>query len=191
MPRILKKEIIDGQVFSIHLEGVGFSLAQMRNNYKMEFFNILRKEDYWEDVDMNKLEVSFDIIVASQRLVKLFHRNVTGEVVKNLRAPLLIGLSLSSNMRDSGLYFLNLVKYKLPYYPEEEEIIIGDLDPIKHKDILYSYDYIGMVGQVNKIKERLLIFFVNGINIDPAVITLYPEVGLPPKGYKRKNIDCL
>ncbi|QHQ17995.1 hypothetical protein GMW39_20665 [Pectobacterium parmentieri] len=69
--------------------------------------------------------------------------------------------------------------------PSDTRILVQDLEPNKHKDILYSFELLSMNGSVEKIKKRLTTYFNDGINLDEQIRILYPEVELPPKGYTR------
>lgn len=96
MPKIIKKELVENSVFSIHLEGVGYTVAQLIDDNQMEFFNIIKKHDKWTSIDLNKEDVLFCIVVAAHRLLRLFYRNITSELVVNTRGRNSLGLSLSS-----------------------------------------------------------------------------------------------
>jgi hypothetical protein len=181
----MKKHLVDGAVFSIKIEGVGYAAAQLRDDCQMDFFDIIKDNDDWEDFDFNKVDVLFCIVVAAHRLLKLFNRNVTSEVIANTRPRTLFGLSYNLNLRHTGLFGFNLVEYDNPYSSDMERILIENLDPEKHRDILYSYENLGMNGSPDKIRSRLSLYFLEGINWDPTKSVLYPELSPPPKGYER------
>ena len=187
MPRIIKKHLVDGVVFSIKIEGVGYTAAQLRDDCQMDFFDIIRENDEWEGVDFNQVDVLFCIVVAAHRLLKLFHRNITSEVVGNTRPRILLGLSYTLKLRHTGLFGFNLVEYDNPYNPNVERIIIEDLEPDEHKDIIYSYENLGMNGNPDKIRERLSKYYLSGVNWDLTKSVLYPELSPPPKGYTKVN----
>ncbi|MCL1124459.1 hypothetical protein [Shewanella surugensis] len=185
MPKIKKKELMNGAVFSIHVEGEGYTLAQLRDDCQMEVFNILREEDVWDNIDLNEVEVLFCIVVASHRLLKLFSRNVTNEIIVNSRNRILLGLSYTQSLRHTGLFGFNLIEYDNPYNSNNERILIENLDPVEHKDILYSYESLGMNGKPDKIKDRISRYFMTGINWDVSKEVLYPELQPPSKDYKK------
>jgi hypothetical protein len=185
MPRIMKKHLVDGAVFSIKIEGGGYTAAQLRDDCQMDFFDIVKESDEWDGVDFNKVDVLFCIVVAAHRLLKLFNRDIQSEVIVNSRPRTLVGLSYTLKLRYTGLFGFNLVEYDNPYNPNIERVLIENLDPIKNKDVLYSYENLGMNGSPDKIRSRLSLYFLEGINWDPTKSILYPELSPPPKGYER------
>ncbi|QHQ17996.1 hypothetical protein GMW39_20670 [Pectobacterium parmentieri] len=96
MSKIKKKELIENAVFSIYLEGIGYTVAQLRDDCQMEFFDIIREKDEWNGINLNEEKVLFCIVVAAHRLLALLHRNIKLEVIFNERARYLVGLNYSS-----------------------------------------------------------------------------------------------
>ncbi|MCO7262623.1 hypothetical protein [Dickeya zeae] len=187
--KIKKKDFIENSVFSVYLEGIGYTIAQLRDDCQMEFFNILRERDEWGGVDLNEEKVLFCIVVAAHRLLALFHRNITSEVIFNERARCLVGLSYSSVRENTGVFGLNLIECGDVFDPNNIKVLIKNLDPVFHKDILYSFELLGMNGKVDEIKERLVRYFSEGVNFDTQIKFLYPELELPPKWYVRKGVE--
>ena len=179
----MKKHLVDGAVFSIKIEGRGYTVAQFRDDCKMDFFDIIKENDDWEGIDLNQVDVLFCISVAAHRLLKLFNRDITGEVVGNTRPRILLGLSYTDELRHTGLFGFNFIEYDNPYNPNVVRIIIENLDPDEHKDIIYSYENLGMNGNPDKIRERLSTYFLDGVNWDLTKSVLYPELSPPPQGY--------
>ncbi len=51
----------------------------------MEFFDVSRSNDSWEDVDLNKCKLLFCIFVAEKRIKNIFVRTLNdNEVIKTL-----------------------------------------------------------------------------------------------------------
>lgn len=183
----MKKHLIDGAVFSIKIEGVGYTAAQLRDDCQMDFFDIIKENDEWDNVDLNQVDVLFCIVVSAHRLLKLFNRNITSEVIVNQRQRTLIGLSYTSKLRHTGLFGFNLIEYDNPYNPNNARVLIENLDPEEHKNIIYSYEHLGMNGQPEKVMQRLINYFVDGVNWNIQKSVLYPELSPPPKGYVKVN----
>ncbi|CCN33791.1 hypothetical protein VIBNISO65_1540027 [Vibrio nigripulchritudo SO65] len=184
---IRKKDLKEGKVFSIQVGNFGYVLAQLRDNCRMDVFDNLRTEDEWKEENLNEAKVLFTIVVADHRLLKLFNSDVTSVVIPNTRKRELVALKMSSNIRKStNLPTLSLIKHTEVYDPNNIEILIEDLDPEFHKDILYSYEYVGMVGQADKIRDRIFTYFSSRINWDKQKSIFYPELVPPPKDYKKK-----
>ncbi|WKV51798.1 hypothetical protein [Dickeya fangzhongdai] len=189
MSIVKKKDLVENSVFSIYLEGIGYTVAQLRDDCQMEFFDVLRDRDEWDGINLNEEKVLFCIVVAAHRLLALFHRNITLDVIFNERERCLVGLSYSSVRESTGVFGLNLIEYGKTFDPNNTRVLIKDLDPVFHKDILYSFELLGMNGKVEKIKERLVRYFSEGVNFDTQIKFLYPELELPPKGYVRKDVE--
>ncbi|MCG8710777.1 hypothetical protein JHU04_004086 [Brenneria sp. 4F2] len=188
MFKIKKKELVENSVFSIYLEGIGFTVAQLRGDCQMEFFDVLRDKDDWAEINLNEEKILFCIVVAAHRLLALFHRNITSEVIFNEKERGLVGLSYSSVRESTGVFGLELIEYDKTFNPNKIKVLIKNLDPVSHQDILYSFEFLGMNGNVEKINKRLVRYFSEGINFDNQIKYLYPELDLPPKEYVRKDI---
>ncbi|MFP3589240.1 hypothetical protein SCB29_37440, partial [Paraburkholderia sp. SIMBA_055] len=68
------------------LDDALFTLAQMRVNGLMEFFDVFSDNDDWRGCDLNIADLLFCIFVAEKRLKSLFVRVLEeGEVVVNHR----------------------------------------------------------------------------------------------------------
>ncbi|AXX91567.1 hypothetical protein CPU12_04980 [Malaciobacter molluscorum LMG 25693] len=183
---IKKKELIENAIFSIKIDDLGYVLSQLRDDSRMDVFDNLKDKDEWQGEDLNNTNILFTIVVAEHKLLKLFSNNVTSVVKANKRPRLLLGLSLSKEIREStSMPGLRLIKYDKVYDPNNVEVIIPILDPIMHKDIIYSYEYIGMQGNYKEIKDRILKYYKEGIDWDKQKAILYPDVELPSKGYKK------
>lgn len=185
MPKIMRRELTENAVFSIYLQGIGYTVAQLRDDNRMEVFDIIKNKDEWSTVNLNNEKVLFCIVVAAHRLLRLFYRCITYELVHNTRDRGLLGLSLSSVRDVTGIFGLSLIKHGEVFEPSSVDVLIRDLDPERHRDILYSFELMSMNGSVDKIMSRLVRFFTLGVNFDDQIKVLYPEIDLPPAGYKR------
>ncbi len=185
MPKIMKKHLVDGAIFSIKIEGGGYTAAQLRDDCQMDFFDIRNESDDWEGINFNNVDVLFCIVVAAHRLLKLFNRDITTQVIVNMRPRILLGLSYSSEKRHTGLPGFDFIEYDNPFNPNVKRVLIEKLDPVKNMDVLYSYEHLGMHGEPEKVMQRLNNYFVDGVNWDVQKSILYPELSPPPKGYKR------
>ena len=184
---IKKKDLKDGKVFSIQVGSFGYVLAQLRDNCRMDVFDNLRNEDEWKEENLNEAKILFTIVVAEHRILKLFSSDVTSMVIPNTRKRELLALKMSSNIRKlTNLPALSLIKLDEVHDPNNVEVLIDSLEPDFHKDVLYSYEYIGMVGQPEKIRDRIVTYFSSGINWDKQKSIFYPELSLPPRDYKNK-----
>ena len=186
---IRKKDLVVDSVFSIQVPEYGYVLAQFRKDHHLEVFDCLRKEDSWDDVDLNNSPVLFNIVVAVSRLLKLFSRDFTALVKVNRRPQPVLSLSLGEVRPSTNLFGLTLVKHEEVYDPNNEMVLISSLDPEEHRDILYSFEYLGMNGKPEVIRNRISTYYETGINWDKKKSILYPELPLPSKDYQRMTCE--
>ncbi|MBY7861048.1 hypothetical protein KW419_22795 [Vibrio fluvialis] len=186
---IRKKDLVVDSVFSIQVPEYGYVLAQIRKDCHLEVFDCLRKEDSWDDVDLNNIPVLFNIVVAVSRLLKLFSKDFTASVKVNRRPQPILSLSLGEVRPSTNLFGLTLVKHEEVYDPNNEMVLMSSLDPEEHRDILYSFEYLGMNGKPEVIRSRISTYYETGINWDNQKSILYPELPLPPKGYQRMTCE--
>jgi hypothetical protein len=189
---VRKKDLQVNAVFSIEVPEYGYILAQLREDCCMDFFDNLREDNSWEGEDLSTAPILFTIVVAAHRLLKLFSMQVINIVKINDRPQPSMSLAFSSEVRPStGLPGLRLEKHGKIYDPNNVDVIVPLLDAEKHRDILYSFEYHGMVGKPDVLLERVSNFYKTGINWDKQKEILYPELPLPPKGYVRITSDTL
>jgi hypothetical protein len=187
---IRKKDLVVDAVFSISVPDHGYVLAQFRNDCRLDVFDCLRKEDSWDGIDLNTTPILFNIVVAEHRLLKLFSKEVTELVSINERLYPTLSLSFSDEIRElTNLPGLMLVKHDEVYDPNNEKILISCLDPSLHRDILYSFEYLGMIGQPEIIRERIKNHYETGIDWDKQKSLLYPDLPLPPKDYQKMTCE--
>ena len=186
---IRKKDLVVDSVFSIQVPEYGYVLAQFRKDHHLEVFDCLRKEDSWKGVDLNNVPVLFNIVVAGHRLLKVFSKEVSELVSSNKRPQPILSLTLGEVRPSTKVFSLMLVKHEEIYDSNNEMVLIPNLDPEEHRDILYSFEYLGMNGKPEVIRSRISTYYETGINWDNQKSILYPELPLPPKGYQRMTCE--
>ncbi|EKA7356828.1 hypothetical protein OL322_004402 [Vibrio vulnificus] len=186
---IRKKDLVVDSVFSIQVPEYGYVLAQIRKDCHLEVFDCLRKEDSWDDVDLNNIPVLFNIVVAVSRLLKLFSKDFTASVKVNRRPQPILSLSLGEVRPSTKVFSLRLVKHQEIYDSNNIAVLIPSLDPEEHRDILYSFECLGMMGEPEIIRNRITTYYETGVNWDNQKSILYPELPLPPKGYQRMTCE--
>lgn len=183
---IRKKNLVVNSVLSIKVADHGYVLAQLRDNCRMDVFDNLRCNDYWEGEDLNVTNVLFTIVVADHRILNLFNSEVTSQVIINQRPRPLINLMMNGQRRKStNLPGLSLIKHGEIFDPTDIETLIPMLEPDIHRDILYSYEDIRMIGQSEDIRERIITYYETGVNWDKGKKILYPDLDPPESGYER------
>lgn len=186
---IRKKDLVVDSVFSIQVPEYGYVLAQFRKDHHLEVFDCLRKEDSWKGVDLNNVPVLFNIVVAGHRLLKVFSKEVSELVSSNKRPQPILSLTLGEVRPSTKVFSLMLVKHEEIYDSNNEMVLIPNLDPEEHRDILYSFEYLGMNGKPEVIRNRISTYYETGINWDKKKSILYPELPLPSKDYQRMTCE--
>ena len=71
--RMLKiMSLEEGDVVSVKVNDNSYTLAQMRANGIMQFFDIVRRDDHWSGVDLNDVGFLFFVFVADKSLGRIF-----------------------------------------------------------------------------------------------------------------------
>ncbi len=167
----------DDAVLSIRLKDDLYTLAQMRKNHIMQFFNIKRVDPNWSNVDLNSESPIFAIFVAENKLKPLFVEKMAMTAAVPSRAP--IPRLMLSAVIGAGTYGAKLVELTPDYSSYGARIVKGDLSPKDDLELIHRYELAGMVGDPEKLKTRLLRFFETGVNWDDAKSFLFKGVKLP------------
>ena len=72
----------DDAVISVKLRDDLHTLAQMRRNHLMQFFDIRSTDGAWADVDLSNIEPVFCIYVAEHKFKSIFERWVDAKDAK-------------------------------------------------------------------------------------------------------------
>ncbi|MFQ6573762.1 hypothetical protein [Pseudomonas sp. UM16] len=178
MLRALKWQ--EGLVLSIKVEDGVFAIAQMRNNYLLEVFDVFREEDNWEGVDLNRLDVLFTIFVSVKNIKGIFSRLTTGaEIIPNQRP--VEKRMLSAIFGAPGNTGARLIELSDDYSSIGAETLKDSLSPKDDLDLIYRYELCGMVGDPEKILSRLKKYRETGVNWDPSKEFLFPGIQLPSR----------
>lgn len=102
------KWVEDG-ILVIKVDESIYTLAQMRKNGLMEFFDAFREGDDWEGIDLNDRKILFCIFVAEKQLKSMFVRFLDGASVKKNQRPIIKEM-LSFEWVSEGQYTANLIK---------------------------------------------------------------------------------
>ncbi|MGE6758258.1 hypothetical protein ACQKGO_09625 [Corallococcus interemptor] len=168
-----------GVVLSLQLREDLHTLAQLRDNSLMEFFNVRRPAPVWTGTNLNHVPVLFCAYTAESRLKPLVSHVVPADgVVPNARP--VPRRMLSAIIEPGGRYGADLVELTDDYEPVKATLVRADLDPVTDRELLYRHELTGMIGDPGKLKKRLLRFFETGVNWDDAKGFLFPSLPLPP-----------
>lgn len=166
-------------VLSFQLADDLFTLAQMRINCLMEFFDVFRSTPDWAGTDLNQAPIIFCAYAAENRFKSMINEILpAGVVIPNAR-PVRRRM-LSAIIEADGKYGANLVELDDSFSSVDARLIQADLDPVKDAQIIYQHELAGMIGSPEKLRKRLTRYAQTGVNWDDSKSFLFPGISLPP-----------
>lgn len=169
---------VEDAVLVVKLDDTLFTLAQMRANGLMEFFDVFSANDDWRDCDLNSADLLFCIFVAEKRLKSLFVRVLEkDEVIVNQRPIPKQMLSFEWLAEDT--YTANLIELSDGYSSVGGRVIKSNLSVSSDLDIINSHEFCGVFGEPDKLKNRLKFFHETGVNWDEQKKFIYPSLERP------------
>ena len=164
-------------VLNVRLRDDLFTLAQMRSNHLLEFFDI-RSSGEWGAVDLSSIRVLFTIYVAESRLRSLFSDWLPPSKIKPNDRPVERRM-LSFIVKPDNSYGANLVELPDDLSSVSAKVIKADLSPTSDLTVIHNYELTGMVGDPEKLRTRLIRYFDSGVNWDGSKSFLFPSIALP------------
>ncbi|SUD78350.1 hypothetical protein [Pseudomonas putida] len=169
---------VEDSVLVVKLDDALFTLAQMRVNGLMEFFDVFSADDDWRGCDLNNANLLFCIFVAEKRLKSLFVRVLAkDEVVVNHRP--IVRQMLSFEWVAENTYTANLIELTDRYSSFGARVIKSDLSVSADLNIINSHEMCGVFGEPDKLKARLKFFHDTGIDWDEQKKIIYPSLERP------------
>jgi hypothetical protein len=176
----------ENTVLGVQLRQDLFTLAQMRRNHIMQFFDIQRTNNDWGTVDLNKFRSLFFIFVAENRLKPLFNEVFnTDKVIPSSEA--IPKLMLSAVIGNDGVHCANLIELNQDYSTDGKRIVKQNLTSEIDIDVIYHHELAGMIGDPEKIRKRLIRFFDTGVNFDDSKVFLFKDIELPQPQSQRSS----
>lgn len=169
---------VEDSVLVVKLDETLFTLAQMRVNGLMEFFNIFSASDDWRGCDLNSADMLFCIFVAEKRLKSLFVRGLEKEEVVVNHRPIPKQM-LSFEWLAEDTYTANLIELSDGYSSVGGRVIKSNLSVNSDLDIINSHEFCGVFGDPDKLRSRLKFFHDTGINWDEQKKFIYPSLERP------------
>ena len=155
-----------------------FTLAQLRKNCLMEFFDVFRSTDEWDGVDLASAKILFCLFVADRPLKPLLARRLAeGEVAKNTR-PIIRNM-LSFEWLATDTYTANLIELSDGYSNIDARVIKRHLNVAEDLELIQSHEFCGMVGDPQKLRTRLKFVHDTGVNWDEQKKFIYPALERP------------
>ncbi len=156
-----------------------FTLAQIRGNNLMEFFDVFRGEPNWYGVDLNQASIIFCAYTAEKRFKPLITAVVLPNVVQPNARPVRRRM-LSSIIEANDKYGADLVELDDSLECTKATLIKADLDPDKDRQAIYDNELTGMIGSPEKLRARMIRFLETGVNWDDVKSFLFKDIPLPP-----------
>jgi hypothetical protein len=169
----------ENAVLSFQLGDDLFTLAQMRTNSLMEFFDVFRSTADWAGTDLNQAPIIFCAYAAENRFKAMINEILpAGLVVPNARP--VARRMLSPIIEADGKYGASLVELDDTFQSVNAKLIQADLDPVKDTQTIYQHELTGMIGDPEKLRKRLTRYAETGVNWDDSKSFLFPGIPLPP-----------
>lgn len=184
---MLKKLICkEGDVISIKIGGNAFTLAQMRHNGIMQFFDIVQPVSEWSSVNLNDVAALFFIFVAKRSLSSIVVDKVSSSAVTRSKCPVPKTM-LSAVIGNAGEYGADLVELTDDFSSYGAGIIKSGLTVAEDRDLIYRYELAGVQGDPEKIRKRLERYFEHGINWDTSKEFTFKDIPPPSPRYHDRN----
>ncbi|WP_155518255.1 hypothetical protein [Ralstonia solanacearum] len=170
---------VEDAVFSLQLREDLFALAQMRRNHIMQFFAIKSQSGKWQGVDLNEVRSLFFVFVAENKLKPIICGKVDADSVAPSWQPI-PKLMLSAVIGDLGVHAASLIELSEGYSTDGKRVVKDNISKDGDIDLIYRHELAGMIGDPEKIKNRLIRLFDSGVNWDDAKSFLFKGIKLPP-----------
>lgn len=177
----------ENDVVVLEIGNEAFTLAQMRKNGIMQFFDIVQPRNAWDGVDLNDGPSLFFIYVAEKNLDSLIvvKLDQAGVIPSSAAIPMVM---LSAVFKGAGTYGADLIRLTDQFSSCGAAIIKADLDPRTDLDVIYRHELSGVYGDAGKIRKRLRRYFATGVNWDDSKELLFKGIALPPPHYGQSSV---
>ncbi|MBE8593618.1 hypothetical protein IQK56_23360 [Pseudomonas sp. MAFF 301449] len=172
----------ENKVLSLKLKDELYTLVQMREDYYLQFFDLTSNEDTWTDVDLEKVDTLFFIFTSTQALKGLA-----------ISEPSLDKISIDKRVPEKkmlraiigGNYGADLIELTDSFETLDAVTLKSNLTLADDLNTIYKYELSGMLGDPEKLRNRLINYFDNGINWDKSKEFLFK--GISPPSAKSRN----
>ena len=184
---MLKKvEWREDDVYSLRLRDDLYTLVQMRKNHLMQFFDLRRAQDDWQNVTLDACPTLFFKFVAVTGLKRLFSRKLGPSQVLPSTAPIETKV-LSMDLSQASDYSARLVELTDAFGTIGARELTGRLNIRDDLDTIYRYELCGSEGSADKMAKRLVRYFETGVSWDDSKEFLWKGIAPPPAHYGQEN----
>ncbi|WPN57895.1 hypothetical protein [Pseudomonas sp. P9_31] len=167
----------DGTILSLKLRDDLYTLVQMREDYYLEFFDIKNSRDEWSDIDLGKTDILFFNFTATKALKTLaISAPPLEKVAADNRRPQRILLRAIIG----GNYGADLIELTDSLEDFDATVLKSNLTLENDLETIYRYELSGIIGDPEKLRNRLINYFDNGVNWDEAKAFLFKGISPPP-----------
>ena len=164
---------VKDKVFCIRLDDNIYTLAQCRGNTYYEFFDIFftkPEEKRFPVVDLNTVDVLMTLSCATNRFKNFFLR-AEKKVIPNQR-PLqnmfltighMVMVNAFNDAPNKMPLEVSLIRTDVLTNSLAYEVIIEKVDGIADQEIIDKYQFSGMIGDSEELREQLLRYVQEGI----------------------------
>jgi len=167
----------DDAVFSLRLREDLYTLAQMRHNHIMQFFDLWRADGSWTDVDLGAEKSLFFAFVAEHKLKPLLVERINSDRVRPSAEP--VSRVVLSAVIGAGTYGANLVELTPDYSSYGARVLRENLSPESDLELIHKHEFDGMLGDPEKLRQRLVRYVETGVNWDDSKSFIFKGIKLP------------
>lgn len=169
-------------VFSLRLREDLYTLVQMRQNHIMQFFDLWSSTDgRWSGTDLNGKRSLFFAFVAEQKMKPLMIERLASDTVQPSTEP--TPRVMLAAVIGAGTYGANLVELTPDFSSYGARVLKESLSPEGDLELIHKHELVGMLGDPEKLRQRLIRYFETGVNWDDSKSFIFKGIKLPePKG---------
>ena len=175
----------ENTVLNVQLTSSLYTLAQMRIAGLLQFFKVKSIDGKWRDIDLNNVSPLFCIKVAEKRLKPLLSETLPVNVVTPNRRPPPCRM-LRYRFGNEGKHSADLVELSGDFDSLSAKVIKSNLTMRDDLREIYEHEYVGIEGNPEKLRKRLIAYFETGINWDESKSLIFPGISPPPADHVAK-----
>ncbi|STZ75766.1 hypothetical protein [Bergeriella denitrificans] len=170
-----------GEAIIFKLKENMYTIAQRLEGQIVRFFDIVKKDMEFDNLDLNNISILFEVMVATTFVESKFAVGKPKNVKPNTRSYVHYWISPYTSMDDNykgvngSFPFLGgkLVDFSNEYFYEADAPIVkANLDVTNDRDLIEKYELTNMWGEA--IIERLVRYFETGIDRDDLKFEVFP-----------------
>jgi hypothetical protein len=137
-------------------------------------------------VDLTKVAPLFTIYVAERRLKPLLVASLSAEAVKpNTRPAPRKMMKYRLGEGPGGGHAADLVELNETYESTKATVIKSGLRTPQDLNLIYAHEHVGMWGNPEDIRKRLLRYFETGVDWDDSKSFIFKGIQPPPAKSRR------